>query len=95
MIRHIVFFSARQAGDIDTIRDGLMLLKDIPGARNFNVGRNLLTDPIPGTRVDLVVYAEFDDEAALANWKAHPLYQRSIQVVRPLRDERISADFLA
>ncbi|WP_319826498.1 Dabb family protein [Thalassovita sp.] len=95
MIRHIVFFSARQAGDLDIIHDGLMLLKDIPGARNFDVGRNLQTDPIPGMRVDLIVYAEFEDEAALADWKAHPLYQRSIQIVRPLRDVRISADFLA
>ncbi len=94
MIRHIVFFSARQAEDIGTIHDGLMLLKDIPGARHFEVGRNLQSDPIPGARVDLVVYAEFEDETALAAWKAHPLYARSIQIVRPLRDIRTSADFI-
>ncbi|SMO59837.1 Stress responsive A/B Barrel Domain [Thalassovita litoralis] len=95
MIRHVVFFSAKRPEDIEAIHDGLMLLAGIPAATRFEVGRNLQTDPIPGTRVDLVVYAEFADQAALAAFKAHPLYQRSIDVVRPLRDQRISADFLA
>ncbi|MDF1803985.1 Dabb family protein [Thalassovita sp.] len=95
MIRHVVFFSANRAEDIDAIRDGLMLLAGIPHAQTFEVGRNLLTDPIPGPRVDLIVYAEFTDTDALAAFKAHPLYQESIQIVRPLRDARISADFLS
>lgn len=95
MIRHVVFFSAKQSEDIEAIYVGLMLLAGIPAATRFEVGRNLQTDPIPGTRVDLIVYAEFPDRAAMAAFKAHPLYQRSIDVVRPLRDQRISADFLA
>lgn len=95
MIRHVVFFSAKRAEDIAAIREGLMLLADIPQAQTFEVGRNLQTDPIPGPRIDLIVYGEFTDAAALAAFKAHPLYQKSIQIVRPLRDHRIAADFLA
>ena len=94
MIRHVVFFSARDPKDRETVYDGLSLLSGIPHTSHFEIGRNLNTDPIPGPQVDFIVYAEFKDETALAAFKAHPLYERSIQIVRPLRDLRISADFL-
>lgn len=94
MIRHVVFFTARDPKDRDVIFDGLNLLDGIPHKRFLEVGRNLATDPIPGTHPDFVVYGEFDDEAQLAAFKAHPLYQESINKVRPLRDLRMSADFL-
>lgn len=94
MIRHVVFFSVKRPEDLDTAYDGLMLLAGIPHASHFEVGRNLQTDPIPGPRVDLIVYGEFTDTAALAAFKAHPLYEKSIQIVRPLRDQRVAADFL-
>jgi len=93
MIRHIVFFSVRDPADIETVRSGLMTLADIPHARHFEVGRNLQTDTLSGGPVDLVVYAEFDSEAALAAYKAHPAYERAIGLVRPLRELRIAADF--
>ncbi|MBC7133671.1 MAG: Dabb family protein [Roseovarius sp.] len=92
MIRHIVFFSAADPKDVARIRDGLMMLADIPHARHFEVGRNLQSDPITGARVDLVVYAEFEDEAALAAYKAHPTYAACTALVRPMRELRIAAD---
>jgi hypothetical protein len=95
MIRHVVFFSAADPADIERIRDGLMMLAEIPHARHFEVGRNLQSDAIAGARVDLVVYAEFADEAALAAYKAHPVYAECIARVRPLRELRIAADFRA
>jgi len=95
MIRHIVFFSAADPEDIDSVREGLMMLAEIPHARHFEVGRNLHSDQLGGERVDLVVYAEFDDEAALAAYKAHPVYTACIARVRPLRELRIAADFMA
>lgn len=93
MIRHIVFFSARDKGDVERIRAGLMMLSEIPHAQHFEVGRNLRSDSISGAEVDLVVYAEFADDAALAAYKAHPVYQECIDRVRPLREARIAADF--
>ncbi|MCV2881326.1 Dabb family protein [Actibacterium sp. XHP0104] len=93
MIRHIVFFTARSADDLDTVYDGLSLLTGIPDKLHLEVGRNLKTDPLPGDSPDFVVYGEFTDEAQLAAFKAHPLYQRSIEIVRPLRDLRIAADY--
>lgn len=95
MIRHVVFFSARDPADADRIAAGLAMLGNIPHARHFEVGRNLHSDSISGARVDVVVYAEFDDEVALAAYKAHPVYARCIELVRPLREMRIAADFTA
>ncbi|GHE97834.1 stress responsive protein [Aliiroseovarius zhejiangensis] len=95
MIRHIVFFTAKRAEDRDTIRAGLELLKDIPHCLRLEVAENFATDPIPGPSPDVVVYGEFKDEAQLAAYKAHPLYQQSIARVRPLRELRVAADFMA
>ncbi|MBB4065734.1 Dabb family protein [Gellertiella hungarica] len=92
MIRHIVFFTAREGQDVETIRDGLAVLSGIPHALKLEVALNKKTDQL-GNEVDIVVYGEFADEAALAAYKAHPLYQKSIDLVRPLRDLRLAADY--
>ena len=91
MIRHIVFFTANDSADLAAIETGLHLLADIPYHRHFQVSRNLGQDTLSGA-VDLVVYAEFDDASALADYKLHPLYEQAIRIVRPLRDLRIAAD---
>jgi hypothetical protein len=95
MIRHIVFFSAAPGVDIETVREGLMRLATIPHADHFEVGRNLRTDAINTDSPDLVVYAEFADEAALAAFKADPTYPACTAHVRPMREMRIAADFVA
>ena len=94
MIRHIVFFSVPEPENLETVFAGLSLLKDNPHALRLEIGRNLKTDQL-NVDVDLVVYGEFADEAALAAYKAHPLYQQAIDIVRPLREMRIAADFVA
>lgn len=91
VIRHIVFFSASR-DHLQAVRAGLSILTEIPHARLLEIGTNVKTDQL-GTDVDLVVYGEFDDEAALAAYKAHPNYERSIALVRPLREMRIAADY--
>ena len=95
MIRHIVFFTVRDPADMQPVYDGLMTLADIPHSRHFEVGHNLHADRLTGEEVDFVVYAEFTDEAALEAYKAHPIYQRAIDIVKPLREMRIAADIVA
>ena len=93
MIRHIVFFSAKDQKDLSVIKEGLQILKDIPGSRNFEVCYNSKRDAL-SKETDVVVYCEFDDvKALLTRTKSTPLYQESIGRVRPLRDLRIAADF--
>ncbi|WP_019170414.1 Dabb family protein [Pseudaminobacter salicylatoxidans] len=94
MIRHIVFFSVREGEEVETVRAGLMALADIPHADHFEVTLNTKVDPMCDA-IDLVVYAEFIDAAALAAYKAHPLYTETTRKVRPMRELRFSADVVA
>jgi len=91
MIRHIVFFSAKNKDDIGDILAGLRILKDIPHALTLEIEPNIHSDTLSG-EVDVVVYGEFTDQGALDAYKSHPLYQKSIDLVRPLRELRIAAD---
>ena len=75
LIRHIVFFSARRRDDVEAIRAGLSALAAIPYASLFEVALNRKVDPL-SDEVDVVVYAEFEDEAALAAYKAHAFIGR-------------------
>ena len=42
--------------------------------------------------IDVVVYAEFPSEEALNAFKLHPLYEESIERVRPNCELRLVAD---
>lgn len=92
MIRHIVLFTAKDKRDIDKLVDGLSLLTTIPHASRLEIARNQKTDQI-GNDIDVVVYGEFKNEAALAAFKAHYLYDDAIKRVRPLREVRSAADY--
>lgn len=94
VIRHIVFFSAKRPEDVETIHEGLKTLGTIPHSQFFEVSLNSKVDPY-GNDVDVVVYAEFADEDALAAYKAHPTYAETTARVRPMREMRYSADFRA
>jgi quinol monooxygenase YgiN len=94
MIRHVVYFSVRSEADRDRVLSGLRLLEANPHALHLEVGENLKLDSL-GNEIDFVVYGEFADEAALEAFKAHPVYEASIAVVRPIRDLRIAADIVA
>ena len=94
MIRHIVFFSARAQEDVAAVKSGLEMLRKIPHSSVFEVSLNTKVDPLCEA-VDVVVYAEFPDEVALAAYKADPIYADATRTVRPLREIRYSADVVA
>jgi quinol monooxygenase YgiN len=94
MIRHIVFFSAKNPKDVDAIRKGLSALASIPHSLKFEVSLNRKSDPLSGA-IDIVVYGEFADDAAVDAYRAHPVYKETIKIVKPLRELRFSADVLA
>ena len=91
-IRHVVLFSAKDKADVTRIVDGLSMLADIPHASVFEVVQNSRVDALSG-EIDVVVNAEFVDDAALHAYKSHQIYQDAIAVVRPMREMRIAADF--
>ncbi|WP_217570630.1 Dabb family protein [Mesorhizobium sp. GbtcB19] len=94
MIRHIVFFSVRRKEDVEAVRSGLLALGKIPHSKHFEVTLNTKVD-LFSNAIDLVVYAEFEDEAALTAYKAHPIYADTTSKVKPMRELRYSADVVA
>lgn len=94
MIRHIVFFTAKDPADIDAIHQGLKRLGEIKHSSKFEVTVNSKSDPLSDV-VDVVVYAEFANEAALNAYRADPIYAQTTKLVKPLRELRFSADIKA
>ncbi|WP_342709780.1 Dabb family protein [Bradyrhizobium sp. B124] len=92
MIRHIVFFTAKDKARIDQIIEGLSVLTSIPYARRLEIARNRKSDQL-GNEIDVVVYGEFDSETELAAYKTHDLYREAIRSVRPLRELRFATDY--
>ncbi|MDX1606551.1 MAG: Dabb family protein [Candidatus Competibacterales bacterium] len=92
MIRHIVLFSAKDKSDLPRIHQALSRLREIPHVRHFEVAYNSHHDAL-SREVDLIVYGEFDSFAQLDAYKAHPAYQAAVDIVRPLRELRIAADY--
>jgi hypothetical protein len=93
MIRHIVFFKCKTPQDREAVRHGLNLLTGIGDCRHIEIGVNRRLDALCEDAPDFIVHGLFDSEAQLAAFKAHPLYQQAIAIVRPRRDMRIAADF--
>ena len=94
MIRHIVFFTAKDPANIDAIHQGLKRLGNIKHASKFEVSVNAKSDPLSDV-VDVVVYAEFETEAALNAYRADPIYRETTKIVKPMRELRFSADVVA
>ena len=92
MIRHIVFFTAINNDNIESIRKGLQMLTGIPHAQHLEISLNRKSDP-NSKEIDVVVYGEFADDAALAAYKAHETYAESIRRVKPLRELRFAVDY--
>lgn len=91
MIRHIVFFSVKRKDEVAEIRRRLLALATIPCSSCFEVLENEKVDPL-SDEIDLVVYGEFADLAALQAYKAHPTYAETTARVRPMRELRYSVD---
>lgn len=91
-IRHIVTFSAKVPGAVKEIMDGLNMLSGVPGVHNFSVSKNLKLDK-GSHEMDVVLYAEFQNEEDLEAFKHHEIYEKCTEFVRPLRDKRVVVDF--
>jgi len=91
MIRHIVFFTLKNPAETPSVVKKLSRLGTIPGSSLFEVRANSKADQI-GNDIDIVVYSEFPDLAALRTYKKHPAYAEVTAEVRPLRELRFAAD---
>ncbi len=91
MIRHIVFFTLKDASSAPDVMRELERLGTIPGSTLFQIRQNTKSD-LYGNDIDIVVYGEFPDIDALHAYKKHPTYTDVTSIVRPVRDLRFAAD---
>lgn len=92
MIRHIVFFSAKDPKDISAIKEALLTYNDIPSVSKLEVAENSKRDGL-SDEIDIVLHAEFESFEAMEKYKQHPIFKAGIDVVRPLRKLRYAVDF--
>ena len=97
MLRHIVMWklaaedAAAKERDIATIRAALVgLLPLIPEIESLTVSANSTSVP---KNWELVLVADYADEAALQRYIDHPEHQRVVKIIVPLVDSRSAIDF--
>ena len=97
MIRHIVTWklaatdAAERAEQAATIARGLQSLTAfIPEILTLQVGANVLN---PGANFDLVLIADYADEAALLRYQEHPEHKKVASYIRTVVADRSAVDF--
>lgn len=98
MIKHIVFWNLKDVsanGDKDfnanSIKQKLESLQGkIEGLIKIEVGIDFLHSP---ESMDLVLYSEFKDKAALDFYQQHPLHKEIMPFIAEARSERRVVDY--
>lgn len=97
-IRHVVAFTiaaedaevrAQQAAE--AARQLNALAGVVPSLISMSAGANVL---FPGANWDLVLVADFADEAALDAYQVHPAHEEVVAYIGSVRKDRIAVDFI-
>ena len=91
MIRHIVLWRMKSTEQFEMVRVALEAQRGrIPGLLHVEVGRSFNT----GRRAaDFALVCDFENEAALAAYHAHPVHLETRAIVDPLISEHWIADY--
>lgn len=96
MIRHIVAFrlaaddaATRTEQAAEAARRLNALYGVVPTLRTMSAGANTL---YPGENWDLVLVADFDDEAGLDAYQVHPAHQEVVAYIGSIRSDRVAVD---
>lgn len=90
MVKHIVLWRLKNKADAARIKQELESMRGkIPGLTSLEVGLNFAE----GSPVDLGLYSEFKDRAALAGYADHPVHVPVKQFVGALVSERWVLDY--
>ena len=98
MLRHVISWKLQaedtptrleNSATISAALQGLVPL--IPEIRSLTVASNTVNLE---SNWDVVLIADYDDEAALRTYIDHPEHQRVVGVIRPLVAQRAAVDFL-
>ena len=94
MFRHVVLLKWIPEATAEQRRaaaEGIRTLAQLPGIRQFSVGEDAGAEA--GT-YDLVIVADFDDEAGYLLYKNHPVHRTLIAgVTEPIRAARAAVQY--
>ncbi len=91
LIKHIVIWTLKDPADARSMKallDGCKAV--VPGILEFEVG--IRTDGLEAN-ADVVLYAAFEDKAALAAYQAHPHHQAVGAQIAQMRQSRVVVDY--
>ena len=103
MIKHLVLWRLKDSANGKTKAENARLLKDrlealngrIPGLRRIEVGINVHDSHSGADDADVVLYSEFESQAALDAYGTHPEHVRVKNEVADLRIARHQVDYAA
>lgn len=98
MIKHIVIWKLKEHAEGNDRKMNAGLVKDklealtglVPGLLKLEVGLDLGLDK---GAYDVVLYTEFENEAALAEYQAHPEHKAVFPFIAAVRDARHAVDY--
>ena len=97
MIRHVVAFKiaaddqeTRTAQAAEAARRLEALQGVVPSLRAMTAGANVVS---LGQNWDLVLVADFDDEAGLQAYVTHPVHEEVAAYIGSIRSDRVAVDF--
>ena len=91
-LRHLAMFRAACPADAAAMLAHLSVLKAIPHAGRLEVAMNERPDRL-ATEHHVVLHGEFAGPAALAAFRAHPLYAIVARRIMALRQDRWAVDY--
>lgn len=95
MVKHIILWTLKEESDNLSIKvDMKAALEALVGVVPGLVTMQIEIHPLPGSNADVLLYSEFEDEAALRAYAVHPEHVRVADTyVRPFTKTRTVMDF--
>lgn len=99
MLKHIVMWKLKAQAEGMSAAENAQKMQGlleacsalVPGMGRFEVG---LAEPELGSSFDLVLYSEFDDNAALQAYQVHPQHQALVAFIRSVSEARQCVDYV-
>ena len=98
MIKHIVMWKLKDHAEGNDKQTNAALVKEkldalanlVPGMLKLEVGIDLGLDAAAS---DVVLYTEFEDEAALSAYQSHPQHKAVFPFIAAVRETRVAVDY--
>ena len=95
MLRHIVMMRFKNRNDVEKISASVKTMLDdlipvVDALKRMEVGINVNTKP---AAYDLVLTADFDDEAGLNDYRAHPDHVKILDFMKEVVEKTTVVDY--